>query len=291
MANEASGGVLERLTLAEKFIALASAAGIGWTTFNSHTIANEVTLQTSQLAAVQETQKLEIDRQKSRVEIRDADATLTHKIYQEFINAISDHDGTLTDRIDRLSAVLVLTDAIPDPEQKEGMARAVQQAIERVPVQSAQLRNVQEVASFDAENVISRANAEQKMIPAAAPTPALSPTDSGTATWSNYDFDIFWCDGVPDSTELSSRAADVAAFRAKDPKAAGNWRVRPLPLTVNQRPGYQVSGYQVRYSSADELPFAEKMKQMIETKFAGTSVQVVPTTQATPWYVSVYVCP
>lgn len=291
--QEPKGGLLERLTFAEKIIAIVSAGAIGWTTFQSNTIANTVSEQARQLSVLQETQRREIELQKTKVELRDADVTLTHKIYEEFIEAITDKESADVVRIERLHAVLVLTAAIPDATQREGMARAVKGAIERKPPETKETRELAEAAAFDAETAIARASAitEKSAIQVLATASPPPPPTTNAPRWSNYDFDIFWCDAGSKSTALSERANEIAALRAADPKAAGNWRVRPLPAAVNERVGYKVSGYQIRYSSDDELPFAQELKRQMETKFDGVSAQIVRTNQDTRWYLSVFVCP
>lgn len=288
-SGQNGGGFLDRLTIAEKFIALVSGGAIAWTTFQSHEIANAVNQQAAQLSAVKQAQDMEIERQKSHLERRGVEFDLTHRIYDEFVEAIVDEKSTDAARIDRLHAVLVLTAAIPDPEQREGMVRAVKGAIERKPPETPQLRQLVEAAAFDAETAIARAGAEQKMgQPAMEPSP---PQAANAPRWSNYDFDVFWCEAGADPEARKEQAGSIAALRAADPNAAGNWRVRPLPEHINARVGYQVSGYQIRYSSDDELPFAQALRQQIMEKLSGVDPQIVRTAQESKWYLSVFVCP
>jgi hypothetical protein len=287
-ANQASG-LIVRLSLAEKLVALLAAASLGWTTYQANTIANQVSEQGARLAELSTLQELEIDRQKFATEQREADVTLTHKIYQEFIGAITDRESEDAGRIDRLSAVLVLTDAIPAVKQREGMARAVKQAIDRMAVESPQLVRLQAEVSFDAETHIARAAAEQKVLEGSPPSPRS--VDSQQVRWSNYDFDIFWCDGVPEAAAMKAMASEIAQLRSEDSDASGRWRIRSLPANVNERSAYNVSGLQIRYSSADEKSLAEALKSLVESRIAGARVDLQPTPMATAWYLSVFVCP
>ena len=288
-SQNSSGGLLDRITVTERVVALLSALAIAWTTFQSNTIASAVSQQAAQLSAVKQAQDIEIDRLKSILERREADVDLTHKIYDEFVEAIVDEKSNDVVRIDRLHAVLVLTAAIPDAQQREGMARAVKGAIERSPPQTEQVRQLVEAATFDAETAIARAGADQKAYQDSAGSP-LSPA-SNVPRWSNYDFDIFWCEAGSDSALRREQADEIARLRAADPSASGNWRVRPLPEHVNTRVGYQISGHQIRYSSDDELPFAEALRRQIMDKVDGVDPKIVRTGQESKWYLSVFVCP
>jgi hypothetical protein len=106
-----------------------------------------------------------------------------------------------------------------------------------------------------------------------------------------YRIDLFWC-------EKSGQAAQnlmqqVARRLAQAGLAAGGIRVRNLPATVNERPGYYVSGYQVRFE-ADERGDGEKIRDAIRSAVPGASDQTVALLQIpaqTPGYISAFACP
>lgn len=291
-----SQGLFEQLNLVEKLIAVAGAAGLAFTGFTANTIQNELNAQKVQLEA----QKAQLDELAKRQELelqlrkdtRDAARQgneLTKTIFDEFVKAITDQATPVAQRIDRLEGVLVLTYAIPDSRQQEGMGRAVQRAMERIrPADNSADALRLAAAKFDAEELVVRASNQQREAPAQAPA---RPAAGTRAAWSNYDFDVFYCDGVPGADQLRQQAEAVIALRALDPKASGRWRVRPLPPAVNTRPGYQVSGYQVRYSSADEKPLADALQAELTSQLKLADVKVQPTAFQTPWYLSVFICP
>lgn len=291
-----SQGLFEQLNLAEKVIAVAGAAGLAFTTFTANTIQNEVNAQKVQLDAqkaqldeVAKRQELELQARKDSREAARQSNELTKTIFDEFVKAITDQTTPVPQRIDRLEGVLVLTYAIPEPRQQEGMGRAVQRAMERIrlPDDSPEAPRLA-AAKFDAEELVVRASGEQRTV--AAPPPAKPAVDSRIA-WSNYDFDVFYCDDRPATEALRKEAEAVIALKALDPKANGRWRIRPLPAAVNARPGYQVNGYQIRYSSADEKPLADALQAQMSGPLKLPDVRVQATSFQTPWYVSVFLCP
>jgi hypothetical protein len=290
----------DKLSTIEKVIAVAAAGGLAFTTFKANTIANEVALQNHEIARQKEAidgisrhQELELSaRREARAESKEVNE-LTHKIFDEFVDALKDRKSDPEIFIDRMSGVLVLADAIPDAEQRVRMAQAVQQAIGRIAPPDAAAAAQLEELRFDAEDVAVRAEAQQKEIErspeiATAAAVANAAGTGSTIKWGNYDFDIFWCEGA-DSANNQVLATKIADLRAQDPKASGRWRLRPLPDAVNRRPGYNVSGIQVRVSSEDERPLAQQLIASIQ-KLGVAQATIKPTVQKTPWYLSVFVC-
>ncbi|GAB3387545.1 hypothetical protein [Lysobacter fragariae] len=281
--------ITEQLNTAEKFIAVVAAAGLGFTTFQSNRIQNDVSQQNRDMDA----QKAVIEQLSRRQELELARSekqnALTHQIFQEFVAAVTDRESDPAARIDRLGGVLVLTYAIPDPLQKEGMGNAITQAINRLSTSGVNPERVAAV-SFDAQELLVRATIEQKIDP--PPTaPAQNNLAGNDARWSNYDFDVFYCDQTADTPRLKGIAGEMLDFKLADKDAVGRWRVRPLPVGVNQRPGYNVRGAEVRYSSADEKPLAERLKGLFEKRYPGLTMTLKPASQNTPWYLSAFVCP
>jgi hypothetical protein len=274
-------GLFKQLTSVEKVVAIVSAIALSFTTWRANTIQNRVTEQQAAINELKQRQELDLTAKKQNNE-------LTEEIFKEFVGAITDANSPALARLSRLEGVLVLTYAIGDPRQQEGMGRAVKSAIERLDVSphSETATRVTE-ATFDADELVLNAVAQQRM-PVTAQT---LPANGGAVHWGNYDFDVFWCAGVPESSELESRAKQVTGLRALDASASGRWRTRPLPKMINERAGYGVSGYQIRFSGEDERVLAQALKSQIETTFAGKTVVLEPSGQRTPWYLSVFLCP
>lgn len=138
--------------------------------------------------------------------------------------------------------------------------------------------------------------ADRREIKATSVTPAVdtAPGDS-VVEWSNYDFDIFWCDGTPNAARAKELADEIVKLKVRDQAAEGQWRVRPLPHLTNMRPGYRVSGFEIRVSSDDEKPFGHLLAQEATKLLQARDVQdrfvVRHTQRQTRWYLSVFVCP
>ena len=113
--------------------------------------------------------------------------------------------------------------------------------------------------------------------------PRAKPTD-----WADWDFDIFWC-------ERSGSAAQAQAEKMKkqleSEGAKGRIRVRLLPDSINDRPGYQHAGYVVRYNAGEEAQ-SNRLKALGDP-IVGPSASFVTSIsyQSTPWYLSAFLCP
>ena len=170
---------------------------------------------------------------------------------------------------------------------------------ERLPQKTAAIQT-----AIEGNNLaLFKANDQEAQVAAAEKSPAvvqqsITPAASagGAASWGNYDFDIFWCEGSDDPARAKAIAENLALrMKGLDPKASGRWRARVLPANVNARSGYQVSGYQINYSSPDEKKlgdaFASLVRQpgVLGSEAPAFKLRMVGT--ATPWYISAFICP
>ncbi len=115
--------------------------------------------------------------------------------------------------------------------------------------------------------------------------PAAAPAAAGAArSLSNYDIDVFYCADKRASAEPLARRIVGLKLAAE----TGRWRVRALPETINQQPGYGVRSNEVRYNVADETEQANIIVERLRQ--AGIEAALRPSVQATPWYLSVFVC-
>jgi hypothetical protein len=277
------GGVMSKLSVVEKIIALLGAAGIAWTTFSTAVIQNQL----KQVKERQEAAAAAASAAREEVKFQNE---VTRDAYNEFLKAIQDRSAPPEAQVDRLTAVLVLTHVIQNPRQREDMAKAVGAAISRLTALAPPaVSNRIQAASFDADEAQHQASRAQQAPPASPDAAPTAPTTATGVAWSSYDFDLFWCDG-PNRDRNQRLANAAAALRELDPKATGRWRVRLLPDAVNKRQGYQVKGYQIRYSAADELPFAKSLQDALQKKEAGTVIDVVASPQSTPAYLSAFFC-
>lgn len=117
--------------------------------------------------------------------------------------------------------------------------------------------------------------------------PPRAAAEGKSSRWEDIDFDIFWC-------ERSGDAAKAQAERIRDRLAAegarGRLRVRLLPDSINARPGYQHSGYVIRYNTGEE-GLSAKLKALGDGIVAPAAFVPSFSSQATPWYLSAFVCP
>jgi hypothetical protein len=280
--------ILDQLTTVEKLVAIVAAASLAYTTYVANTSSTKIAeqgaallAQRSQLDDIGRRQDIEISLRKDSREAKQQQSELAHKVFQEFVLAVTEKNSTEVARIDRLGAVLVLTMVLPDPQQQEAMARVVQHAIDRVKTTDPALLARVDETKFDAEEVVLHA---AEKLPPVRPQPA---SGAAQTAWNGYDFDVFWCSGQPNSNIWRQSAEDIAALGTKDPRSGGRWRVRELPANVNARPGYSIKQNEIRVSSADERPIADALKSLLQSKGV---FKIRSTTKDTRGYLSVFVC-
>lgn len=107
------------------------------------------------------------------------------------------------------------------------------------------------------------------------------------AGWADWDFDIFWCER---SGESAKSLAERIKRQLETEGAKGRLRVRMLPDSINARPGYQHSGYVIRYNTGEEAQ-AKKLKTLGDTVMGQASFIASLSQQSTPWYISAFACP
>ena len=89
-------------------------------------------------------------------------------------------------------------------------------------------------------------------------------------------------------------AKRIQGFRDFDKNASGRWRVRRLPSEKNAEAGYRMRGFEILTSAPDEEKLASVLKAaLLESGIpgGGQEFEIRQTTQNTPWYLSVFVCP
>lgn len=118
---------------------------------------------------------------------------------------------------------------------------------------------------------------------ATAAPPAAKPA-AAVRTLTNYDVDIFYCAEKRASSEPVARK--IAGLKQAD--ESGRWRVRALPETVNQQPGYGISSNEIRYNIPDETLQAEIIRERLQAN--GIPATLRASAQQTAWYLSVFVC-
>lgn len=309
MADEANdsaeapqGGMFQRLSIAEKVIALLGAAALVVQTV--FTIIN--TYNTSKIDDLAKRIDSSVKVSAEDRERANLNATITKDVFEQLRQIQDADEPDLDGRIERLVVGAAYVSAIPDPEIRAAFRGAVKDLTDRTLAQIASTRgqaSPQVEARLDAQKAVledlawsldSQQSADKREVVADAQPPEAAGAGQ-PVQWSNYDFDIFWCEGTPAEATGRNVATAVARLRNEDTKAAGAWRVRPLPRLANARPDFRVTGYQIHISSDDELPFAERLQArandlLKRAKLPG-QFAIRRSAEATRWYVSVFACP
>ncbi len=298
-------GVFSRLTAIEKIVTISGAVALVFQTVG--------TIKTSAETAKIANKVSEVDIQlKSQAEIRERSkdyADITKDVF-EAIKEIQADSVKISDRVDRLLVASAYVQVIPDAdvrgrfrESVESLRQSLQSQIAaeapaavgeqkiELTQQTALLENlgIQLDGQVRAEKVIAAEDAASKSAEGQAPS-----VQSKAPNWSNYDFDIFWCQ--TDNADLNARGQAIAAnIHRIGAKAKGRWRLRPLPALTNAQPGYGASGYQIRISSGDESTYANQLADRGNEVLAKNNIaerfRVLPSRKDTRWYISVFVCP
>lgn len=122
-------------------------------------------------------------------------------------------------------------------------------------------------------------------------TQTNAPVEQRTGTsfnWEDFDYDIFWCESSGGKAE---QTANSIVARLKSEGAKGRLRARLLPDSINARPGYQHSGYVVRFNNGEEKQANELVRVGNSLLQEGSSFTASLSGQPTPWYLSAFVCP
>lgn len=115
-------------------------------------------------------------------------------------------------------------------------------------------------------------------------TAISAPVNSDLAT---LNVDVFWCAGSDEPARYQAQTL----LKNRQPKWQGRWQLRELSASDNARPGYRVSGYQVRVSSVAEAAVGEELRTWMEKTLDALVATVPAERSATPNYVSLFVCP
>jgi hypothetical protein len=101
--------------------------------------------------------------------------------------------------------------------------------------------------------------------------------------------DLFWCESSgPAARQLMDEVRRLLIRRGFTEAGV---RVRPLPETVNSRPGYNVTGFEVRFETTEQGA-ADQVQADIRTASSGKQTAALHRIAAqTPGYVSAFACP
>jgi hypothetical protein len=99
------------------------------------------------------------------------------------------------------------------------------------------------------------------------------------------NYDVFWCEGKPEREQLASQAAE--RIRAQRPTS--RVRVRVLPEKVNLERRFNVHANVIRVDAGEEA-LGRELKTWIDPVLAPQTFSLDGNPQATPKYLSAFVC-
>lgn len=272
------------LTTLEKSAGILIAIVTAWSAYQGNTLDRNLQVQTQ-----------EFDRFKTAAlearETRKLDQEITLKVFEEIKDVLRSDRKDGQAYLSRLESVAALVETIPDERLRNSLASLITTAARNASGQSVAGSPLAEKAA-QVGMAVDRAvfNAQQNEPASGAGPAAWTSADGKPPRWANYDFDIFWCEKADSPDQAKQLAERIALARNLDPSAAGRWRVRKLLAEVNERQGYQISGYTMRVNSEEERRLAGELAAIVQ-KQGGTAFTVTRTNFPTPWYISVFVCP
>ena len=155
------------------------------------------------------------------------------------------------------------------------------------PLRSELLAVIGGSASIEIKKEAQQTLGKENVFHVEANAPSVQRT-SKIFNWEDFDYDVFWCES---SGKNAKEAAEKIVSQLKNEGAKGRLRPRLLPDSINTRPGYQHSGFVVRYNTGEEKQANELIRvgnTVLNAKNAFTSSL---SSQSTPWYISAFVCP
>jgi hypothetical protein len=220
--------------------------------------------QRDALEASVKTSQLAINQQSEERQRLNGQRDLNLKVYDAVVSAIQDS----SQRRQEIARSLVYA-MIADTALQQGFLEALRQ--EGVP---AVRRVVAKDLAFDNSTQQARVAAN------------VASTRTGTAR-----IDLFWCEksGAPAQRLMQEVARNLTSTGLAPAQA----RVRSLPASVNERPGYYAWGYQIRFEAGEQDDAEKLRKAMLQAIPAAsqTTVTLVPVSSPTPGYISAFACP
>jgi hypothetical protein len=260
--GDARGSPLSRLDRFQKWVALGGAVITAWGAY--------VTVQTSRNAN-------DLRQIEAKLTTLKEERLWAKELYSQF-DAIVSGKADEQARIDRLAGLLALTELTDQRDLKAQWALLIKQQAGRY------------AAALTAHSAPGNAAiAEQIQQYRQLQQDATATVRQAKPSWSNYDFDIFWCPGAANQ----AAAEGIARLAKEDPNAKGNWRLKPLrgdePVIGNKRP------LSIIWDHDDELPYAQmlarRLKELDIAQLRGADLRLLRSSpQETRWYLSVFVC-
>lgn len=224
-----------------------------------------------------QTQRLELDLKAAEGRIKEAEARLketesgrklTFDLYQEVRKILERKDKTAKDE----EALRVLIESLAEDPFRYKLLSVL-----AVSASSPETkRSASESSSFFRDESLIDHRPNTSMI---RETEKIRPSAVGS-----MDVDVFYCASKQSTSEVIAK--NIIAL--KQSSESGRWRLRLLPESVNQQPGYGITSNEIRYNIPDESDAAKVLAERIAN--AGHKVSLRVSQQLTAWYISVFIC-
>ncbi|HEX3233174.1 MAG TPA: hypothetical protein VHR41_03180 [Gemmatimonadales bacterium] len=228
------------------------------------------------LPADAEIKRLQAEATRLDLAIKQADADLkglessrkvTLELYQEVKNVIEKKGKDPREE----DAVRVLVESLADDPFRYKLLKVI--AI------GAKDTLVKQEAAATSAFYEDEAAVPTQVLPANADEPRTAAAGLG-----GYNVDFFFCERKRATSEPIARAA----LNIKGKGDTGRWRVRLLPESINQQPGYGIAGNEIRFTPPDERPAAEALAAALSK--SNVQARLRETLYPTPHYISAFVC-
>lgn len=298
MNEPSSSSGTSSLSYIEKLVGIAIALMSGWVAFQSALVKDSVELQAAALDNI----KLEIARNADDRETRKLNHEITIKIFEEVSDIYKTPNQSPDQILNRLLAVSALVEAIPQSDVRTSLAAAVKAAADNVSATvvnpSEAIRLKTEAVKNKVDNTLFRADQNELVGGAGKDRLAMEKAANDSVVdapkWANYDLDFFWCESASGSENAKRLAETAVAVKQLDPNASGRWRVRKLPIEINAKPDYRVSGFKMHVTSDDEEKIAQVLQGVLSRQGVPPNAEkfeIRRINYSTPWYISVFFCP
>ncbi len=198
----------------------------------------------------------------------ESDRKLSFDLYQEVRKILERKDKTETDE----EVLRILIESLAEDPFRYKLLSALAVSASNPQVK----RSASESSTFYQEESLV---AQRAPVRSAADTDAVRASPVGS-----MDVDVFYCAARQGTAEPIARSV----LTLKQPNESGRWRLRLLPESVNQQPGYGITGNEIRYNVPDETAAAQALAGRLAN--VGYPVSLRPSRQSTRWYVSVFIC-
>jgi hypothetical protein len=254
-----------------------------------------VKIQVDQQNLLIEKIKGEIGQSAELRENRKLDQEITLKVFDEVKDIYKTEKQSPEILVSRLSAVSALILAVPDQAIKERLGEAVGAALQQqtkssnaeAAQQALSIKSSLDAGIFDASIVEQSTPAE--VVSTKQIKNWAEQGSAGSPKWGALTYNLFWCENANSPNGAYQAAAQAQALKTLDPNARGEWRVRKLPRSVNERPGYQIHRNVIRTSSDEETAIAKTMIEVL-AQHGSTGFTIEQINYPSPASISIFFC-